>query len=177
MNIETLKFPIGKYSKPATITPALLTEWIATLAALPSSLSNEVTNLTNEQLDTHYRPDGWTIRQVVHHLADSHMNAFIRFKLALTEETPTVKPYLEASWAELPDSSMPIESSLQIITGIHARWVNLLRTFSDEDLSRTFIHPEHGKIFRLDEIIGLYAWHSNHHLAHITTLKERNGWK
>lgn len=176
MNIETLKYPIGKFSKPLNITKVLLTEWIETIATLPNHLSHEVKNLTDEQLDTPYRPEGWTIRQVVHHLADSHMNAFIRFKLALTEEEPIVKPYIEGKWAELPDSTIPIEFSLQILNGVHARWTALLKSLSNTDLTKTFIHPEHGKTFRLDEIIGSYAWHCNHHLAHITKLKERSNW-
>ncbi len=176
MNIDNLKYPIGKFKKTSTITQTLLSEWITHIETFPNRLKHEVTHLTDEQLDTPYRPEGWTIRQVVHHCADSHMNAFIRFKLALTEEQPTVKPYLEARWAELKDSKLPIEPSLQILTGLHARWTTLLRSLTDTDLAKTFIHPEHNKIFRLDEIIALYAWHSNHHLAHITTLKERNRW-
>lgn len=176
MNIETLRYPIGNFTKPSLITPALLTEWTTHIETFPQRLRTEVMHLTETQLDTPYRPEGWTIRQLVHHCADSHMNAYIRFKLALTEEQPTIKPYMEARWAELIDSSMPIESSMQILSGLHARWTTLLRSLTETELAKTFVHPEHQKTFRLDEIIALYAWHCNHHLAHITKLKERNGW-
>ncbi|HWS60267.1 MAG TPA: putative metal-dependent hydrolase, partial [Flavobacterium sp.] len=132
---------------------------------------------TEEQLNTQYRLEGWTIRQVVHHCADSHMNSLTRLKLALTEDKPTIKPYREELWAELPDSkNLPLESSLKMLEGIHYRWSILLNNLTKEHRERTFIHPNKGKEFRIDENIGLYAWHCNHHLAHIIETKKRNQW-
>ncbi len=178
MTLEQLKFPIGKFEKPTTITKDDLLNWISEISTFPSRLKNEVNHLTNQQLDTQYRPEGWTISQVVHHCADSHMNSLIRLKLTLTEDQPTVKPYYEERWAELADSkNMPIEPSLKMIEGIHERWTVLLNNLSESDYSKIFIHPEHGKAFRIDENIGMYAWHCNHHLAHITETKKRNNWK
>ena len=178
MTLEQLKFPIGKFEKPTTITKDDLLNWISEISTFPSRLKNEVNHLTNQQLNTQYRPEGWTIRQVVHHCADSHMNSLMRLKLTLTEDQPTVKPYYEESWAELADSkNMPIEPSLKMIEGIHERWTVLLNNLSESDYSKIFIHPEHGKAFRIDENIGMYAWHCNHHLAHITETKKRNNWK
>ncbi|MBC7390699.1 MAG: putative metal-dependent hydrolase, partial [Opitutaceae bacterium] len=137
----------------------------------------EVIYLTDSQLDTSYRPEGWTIRQVVNHCADSHMNSLVRFKLALTEDKPIIKPYYEERWAELSDSkSMPVIPAIQMLHGIHSRWTILLKSLSDNDIKKTFIHPEHGKEFSIEENIGVYAWHCNHHLAHITTLKKSKGW-
>jgi hypothetical protein len=175
--IEKLKFPIGKFEKPAIITKAMLKEWIEDISSFPTRISKEVMHLTDEQLDTPYRPNGWTIRQVVHHCADSHMNSLTRLKLALTEDQPTIKPYFEDRWAELVDTiNMPIAPSLQMIEGIHNRWSVLLNNLTEEQYSRIFIHPEHGKAFRVDENIGVYAWHCNHHFAHITEAKKRNNW-
>jgi len=169
---DTLRFPIGKYSKPNVISKETLEDWIIDLEQFPDNLSNAVRNLSSEQLNTPYRPGGWTVSQVVHHCADSHLNSFIRFKLALTEDKPTIKPYYEDRWADLPDArDFPIESSLKIIEGVHQRWTHLIKNLSEEDLKKVFIHPEHNKEFTLIETIGLYAWHSNHHLAHITSLK------
>lgn len=177
MDIEKLRFPIGKFNRPAVITAAILGEWISDISTFPERLSNEVVNLTDHQLDTPYRPEGWTIRQVVHHYADSHMNRLTRLKLALTEDQPTVKPYYEERWAELMDSkNMPILPSLKMIEGIHARWVHLLNNLTSDQMERVFIHPEHGKTFSVEENIGVYAWHCNHHLAHITEAKKRNNW-
>lgn len=174
---DQLKFPIGQFEKPQVITKEILEKWIADISTFPTRLKNEVMHLTDQQLDTQYRPDGWTIRQVVHHCADSHSNSLTRFKLCLTENKPTIKPYMEDRWAELIDSkTFPIDSSIKMLEGIHTRWAALLNNLTDKDLQKTFIHPEHGKEFRLDETIGLYAWHSNHHLAHITTLKQRENW-
>ncbi len=178
MKIENLKFPIGHFEKPTTISKEIISSYIQNIASFPKRLKKEVIHLTDVQLDTEYRPNGWTIRQVVHHCADSHANSLIRLKLTLTEENPIVKPYFEERWAELIDSkTFPIESSLQMLKGIHARWTVLLNNLTTKDLERTFIHPEHGKEFRLDENIGIYAWHCNHHLAHITNLKELKNWK
>ncbi|MCG9792817.1 YfiT family bacillithiol transferase [Flavobacterium algicola] len=177
MNLDKLKYPIGCFIKPDKITNENISIWIEVIAAFPEALTSQVANLTDVQLDTPYRPDGWTIRQVIHHCADSHMNSFTRFKLALTEDKPFIKPYHEERWAELIDSkTFPIESSLQMLKGIHSRWTALLMALSKSDLNKSFVHPEHGQTFFLDENIGIYAWHCNHHLAHITTLKETKGW-
>jgi hypothetical protein len=135
-----------------------------------------VAGLSDIQLDTPYRPEGWTVRQVVHHVADSHMNAFIRMKLALTEDTPTIKPYDEKSWALLPDMKLPIDVSLGLIDGIHTRWVSVIAGSSTDQFSRSFVHPELGAEVTLDQLLQLYAWHSHHHLAHITELRRRERW-
>ena len=177
MTIEQLKYPIGQFEKPSEITQEILNKWISDVSTFPKKLLMEVMHLSNEQLNTPYRPDGWTVRQVVHHCADSHMNSLIRLKLTLTEDQPTIKPYFEERWIELIDSkSMPIKPSLKMIEGIHERWSILLKSLTDEQYGRIFIHPEHGKTFRVDETIGVYAWHCNHHLAHITEIKKRNYW-
>lgn len=178
MNLEELKFPIGKYQVTETITNNELQQYINTISSFPNSIKNEVANLKDHQLDTPYRPDGWTIRQVIHHCADSHMNSLIRLKLALTENEPTIKPYLEAAWAELVDSkTIPITASLNIIDGVHQRWNALLNSMTNEQFERKLIHPEFGIKYRLDEFTGFYAWHCNHHLAHITTLKTKLDWE
>jgi hypothetical protein len=171
MNLEKLKFPIGTFEKPEVITKEILTLWISDISTFPERLKKEVLHLTDQQLDAPYRSEGWTIRQVVHHCADSHMNSFTRLKLTLTEDRPIVKPYFEERWAELSDSkSFPIDSSLKMLVGIHERWSFLLNNLTDIDLERIYIHPEHGTSFRIDEYIGLYAWHCNHHLAHVISL-------
>ncbi|MFD2033600.1 YfiT family bacillithiol transferase [Belliella marina] len=178
MEIEKLKFPIGKFDKPTTITKNIVEQWIDDISTFPARLTGEVINLTDEQLDTEYRPNGWTIRQVIHHCADSHMNSLTRLKLALTEDEPTIKPYFEERWAELVDTkNMPIQSSLKILEGVHERWTALLKNLTDENYKRVFIHPEQGMKFRVDENIGVYAWHCHHHLAHITETKKRHNWK
>ncbi len=177
MTIAQLKYPIGKFEKPTVITKDIVNKWISDIATFPKRLFSEVMTLTDEQLDTAYRPDGWTIRQVIHHCADSHMNSLTRLKLALTEDEPTIKPYFEERWAELADcKNMPIEPSLKMLEGIHERWTVILTHLTESDMKRTFIHPQNGSKFRLDENIGLYAWHCNHHLAHITETKKRNNW-
>ncbi|TAE42221.1 MAG: putative metal-dependent hydrolase [Sphingobacteriales bacterium] len=177
MILEELKFPIGIFKKPKKITTEILSSYINDILTFPEKLRLEVKNLSDAQLDTQYRTNGWTIRQVVNHCADSHMNSLTRFKLALTEDQPIIKPYYEERWATLADSyKMPIEPALKILEGIHERWVFLLNNLTKKQLERTFVHPEHGKIFRLDENIGFYAWHCNHHLAHITTLKHTKRW-
>ncbi|MES2765949.1 MAG: bacillithiol transferase BstA [Bacteroidota bacterium] len=174
--IETLRFPIGKFDKSGEITDNVLKTWISEIEELPEQLREATANLTDEQLDTPYRPGGWTVRQVVHHIADSHMNSFIRFKLALTEDMPTIKPYEEALWAELPDGKdMPVDMSLQLLKALHERWIVLLKNLSDEQLNKKFIHPDSGEVL-LKTNIGIYAWHGKHHLAHITSLKERMNW-
>ncbi len=178
MSIDKLKFPIGHFDKPKKITKEVLQSYISQISNFPQRLRNEVEHLKDLQLDTQYREGGWTIRQVVNHCADSHMNSFIRFKLALTEDKPAIKPYFEDRWTELSDTkSFPIESSLKILDGLHQRWAFLLINLNNEKLARTFVHPDYGTEFRIDETIGLYAWHCNHHLAYITELKLRKGWR
>lgn len=172
---EDLRFPIGKYEKVSEPNHEQLNRFIAEIAALPSLINEAVADLENDQIDTPYRPDGWTIRQVVHHVPESHMNAFIRFKWALTEENPTIKPYFEERWSELEDSKLPLDHSLDLIGSLHQRWVDLLETMSDIEFARTLNHPESGQ-WKLSEMTGLYAWHGKHHAAHITKLRERNGW-
>lgn len=171
-----VRYPIGQFEKPNFINKQELSGWIRIIAEFPQEIASEVLSLTDEQLDTPYRDGGWTVRQVVHHCADSHMNAFIRFKLALTETNPTIKPYYEALWAELPDSKIQLEPSLNLLKGLHERWSKLLESLDDEDLKRTYNHPELGRPIPLDEVIGMYAWHCNHHLAHITVLKRNQKW-
>ncbi|HET6566733.1 MAG TPA: putative metal-dependent hydrolase, partial [Rhodothermales bacterium] len=147
------------------------------VAGAPRSLRKAVQGLSEEQLRTPYRPGGWTVRQVVHHLPDSHLNAYARYKLALTEDTPTIKPYDEAAWAELADTDVvPMETSLVLLETLHERWVALLKRMQVEDFQRQYRHPEHGSLFTLERVLGLYAWHGRHHVAHITGLRERNGW-
>lgn len=178
MTLEQLKYPIGKFEKPEIITKEILIKWISDISVFPAKLNKETEHLTDEQLATTYRPNGWTVRQLVHHCADSHINSFTRFKLALTEDKPTIKPYWEDRWAELVDGKeLPIKYSLMLLEGLHFRWVALLHSLSEQDLEKKFIHPEHGNEIRLDENIGVYAWHCKHHLAHITELKKRKNWK
>ncbi len=177
-NIEKLKFPIGKWKVPTLIDAEVLKEYISTIESFPRSLQKAVENLSDEQLDTPYREGGWSIRQVVHHCADSHMNSLIRLKLALTEDVPAIKPYREELWAELADSkNLPIFHSLQIIEGVHARWVAVLNSLSDTQFDCTFIHPESKRTFNLREHSSLYAWHCEHHLMHILELKRSRGWQ
>jgi uncharacterized damage-inducible protein DinB len=172
---EDLRFPIGKFDPDIEIDAEMRGRFIRTIEEFPLHLYDTVKNLWDEQLDTPYRPGGWTVRQVVHHLADSHLNSLCRFKLALTEDHPTIRPYLEDRWAELPDSRMPVGVSLRIIEGIHARWAELLKSMTDEDFRRKLFHPESGE-WTLEKMLALYDWHSRHHLAHITTLAERENW-
>ena len=177
MNLETtdLQYPIGKFTLEGKVTPDRVGAWTDDLAALPGDLRRTVSSLADGQLDTPYRPGGWTVRQVVHHLADSHMNSYIRFKLALTEDRPVIKAYDEKSWAELPDSRAPIASSLDLLASLHRRWVDLLRSLSWKELRREFVHPESGAS-RLAVMVGAYSWHGRHHLAHVQQLLEREGW-
>lgn len=171
-----LRYPIGHYQPPDAIDAETRTSWISELQRLPSRLSAVVSGLNDSQLDTPYRPGGWTVRQLVHHLADSHLNSYTRFRLALTEDSPTIKPYDEKRWAELCDAKQaPIQPSLMLLEGLHERWVRLLSSLSEADFARTFKHPDLGEI-RLDWTVGLYAWHSRHHVAHIAALKARERW-
>lgn len=176
-NLEKLKYPIGKFSAPENYSTSYLIKKTAEIASFPKRLKTAVIHLTDEQLDTPYRQDGWTIRQVIHHCADSHMNCYIRLKWALTEETPVIKYYHEDRWSELHDNlTMPIQPTLSFLKGLHFRLGYLLNRLSETDLNKSFIHPEHNAEFKIKEIIGTYAWHGNHHLAHITELKKRMGW-
>ena len=173
---EDLSFPIGKYDKDLEITPEQRKQFIREIAELPEDLRKAVKNLTDEQLDSPYRPAGWTARQVVHHVGDSHMNSLIRFKLALSEDNPTIRPYAEDLWAETAEYKMPVEVSLNLIDSIHRRWATLLDSMSDEDFARTLNHSETG-IWTLESLLGMYAWHGKHHTAHINNLKKRNDWQ
>ncbi|MED3562152.1 YfiT family bacillithiol transferase [Bacillus xiapuensis] len=170
-----MKYPIGKFQFNGEITNGITKDWINEIESLPRLLRDAVKDLDNEQLDTPYRSGGWTVRQVIHHLADSHMNAYVRFKLALTEEKPVIKPYDETKWAELSDYELPIEISLSLLETLHQRWTNLLRSQSSADMEKTFIHPDSGEV-SVGKNIGIYAWHGRHHLAHITSLCNRKGW-
>lgn len=173
--MEDLKYPIGKFQHDP-VTAEKRQRWIQSVAELAVQLQQAVEGLGDQQLDTPYRPEGWTIRQVVHHVADSHINAYVRCRLALTEEKPTIKAYDQAAWAELADArSAPIGPSLALISAAHERWVLLLQSLSEADFARPFHHPEWGDI-NLDDTLQLYAWHGNHHLAHITGLRKRKGW-
>lgn len=175
-DLETLRYPVGHFQAPPANNPAVRTPQIQTLRELPAHLVAAVAGLKDAQLDTPYREGGWTVRQVVHHIADSHMNSYVRFKLALTEDWPTIKPYDEAAWAKLPDSTArPIEASLSLITALHDRWVVLLESMSEADFQKGFNHPERGRQ-NLAVALAIYAWHSLHHTAHITQLRARQGW-
>ncbi len=170
-----LRYPIGTFTKPNTITKTQRETWISTIEDFPKSLKTLVHTLDEKALNYNYRPEGWTIKQVVHHCADSHMNSIIRFKLAITEDTPTIRPYYEDRWAELVDYNSDINHALAILDGVHAKLGLLMRHFSKEDLQREFVHPEHGKRFSVEETIGVYAWHSNHHFAHIQQALQYKG--
>lgn len=173
---EDLRYPIGEFDRNLEVTPAARGERIDTIRELPQKMRDAVAGLLDEQLDTEYRPRGWTVRQTVHHVADSHSNSLTRFKLALTEDAaPTIRPYYEDRWAELGDSKLPVDVSLGLIDGIHTRWIALMQSMSEEDFNKKFIHPETGE-WTLDGALALYAWHSVHHTAHITRLRERMGW-
>ena len=171
-----LRYPVGKFEPVNSLTDAQRTTCIDAIAEAPARLAAAVAGLTPAQLDTPYRPGGWTVRQLVHHIADSHMNALGRFKLALTEDEPTIKTYDEARWAELADTKTPpIEPSLALIENLHTRWVVLLRSLTSADWPRKFRHPEWGPA-TVDFLLAQYAWHGRHHVAHITSLRKRNGW-
>ena len=173
--LDDLRYPIGRFCMPANSGPDARAAHIQVLRELPERLTAAVAGLDDAQLDTPYREGGWTMRQLVHHVADSHANSYIRFKLALTEDWPTIKPYEEAAWAKLADSRMPIDVSLVLITALHAHWVSLLESMSGEDFSKGYNHPENGKQ-TLAVGLAIYDWHSRHHVAHITALRARQGW-
>ena len=175
--MNDLRYPIGKHQRQDSVTDKQRKKLIQQIAEAPEQLRAAVRGLSGQQLGTPYREGGWTVQQVVHHLPDSHLNAYIRFKLAMTEQEPTVKTYHEDLWAELPDArTAQIEPSLMLLESLHKRWITFLNSLSPSDFSRTFHHPEHGKI-KLDDLLQLYAWHGRHHIAQITSLKERMGWK
>ncbi len=178
--MSDLRYPIGEFEWVASENEEQMAKrrvhYIAVLYNLPANLNTAVEGLSAQQLDTPYRAAGWTVRQVVHHLPDSHLNAYIRFKLALTESEPEIKTYKEDLWAKLPDSQeTPVETSLRLLQGLHGRWVTLLRSMAPDDFARTLRHPEMG-VLSLDRMLAMYAWHSGHHTAHITSLRERMGW-
>lgn len=176
MDIEKLKYPIGRYQVEENIDKVAINNFIKEIELLPERLTEVVRGLTLQKLQTPYRPDGWTVQQVVHHIADSHLNAYIRFKLALTEDKPIIKPYDEKLWAELPDTKLvDINVSLTLIDSLHKRWTTLLKQLSKKELDKEYLHPESG-MKNVRETISLYAWHSNHHLVHITSLKKRMNW-
>ena len=170
-----LQYPVGKFRPKPEITDAERQQLIKQVAEAPKKLRSAVADLNKKQLDTPYRPGGWTVRQVVHHVPDSHLNAYVRFKLGLTENQPTIKPYEQQLWAELADAKAPIDISLNLLDALHQRWMIILKSMKPEDFARLINHPESG-IQNLDRVLQLYAWHGRHHTAHITTLKERMGW-
>lgn len=171
-----LRYPIGKAEMQDNLSPAQRRELVEQIAQAPARLRAALEGLTPKQIETPYREGGWTVRQVTHHLAESHMNAYIRFKLALTEDNPTINAYDENAWAQMPENFISTaETSLALMESLHERWVNLLRTMSDADFSRTLQHPERGQL-SLDKMLSLYSWHGRHHVAHITSLRQRQGW-
>ena len=175
INLE--KYPIGNYEEPSSITKEMRSDYISIIASFPENLKYEVASLTDEKLNTPYRDGGWTIRQVVHHLADSNMSCFSRIKYALTEESPVIKPFEEDVWAILLDAHhFPIEPSLKILEGVHARWAALLGSLDEKDWKRDFFHPQLSKNLKIEEAMAKYTWHCNHHLAHITHTKQKMGW-
>ena len=174
MNTD-LRYPVGPF-RAVPETADVISAAIRDIESMPAALRAAVSGLTDRQLDTPYRPGGWTVRQVVHHVADSHMNGLTRTKLALTEHDPTIKPYDEGAWALLADCRLPIDVSIPIIDGIHTRWVQVLRSITPEQFQRTFVHPEHGQRMTIAYQVQNYGWHSRHHVAHITALRQREGW-
>ena len=175
--MDYLRYPIGKFQRPSSLQEVDISDCIREIELLPSLLSKAVEEWDQQKLDTPYRPQGWTVRQVVHHLADSHTHSYIRFKWSLTEEKPLIKAYDENIWAQLDDArTAPIDISLNMLSGLHQRWVHLLKNIDNEGWSRSFIHPETNKEIPLYVNLALYAWHGKHHLKHITNLKETQGW-
>src|SRR5499427_6782367 len=174
--MEDLRYPVGRFQRPQSLEAKQRRTAIDTIAEAPTQLRAAIKGLSDSQLDTPYRPEGWTVRQVVHHVPDSHLNAYVRFKLALTEEDPTIKPYAEGRWAELADTkATPVEVSLTLTDSLHDRWVRLLRSLDADDWKRTFRHPELGPM-TLEKTLALYAWHGRHHVAHITELRKQKSW-
>lgn len=168
--LEKLRHPIGRFQKSDDFTKDQLLQWSRDIEELPMLLKNQVIAMSEDQMDSPYRPDGWTGRQVVHHVADSHINAYVRFKLSLTEDSPIIKPYQEAKWAELADSREPVHVSIKLLEALHARWYVLLRSMEEEDFQMTYTHPEYGNKWKLGTVLSLYAWHGRHHLGHLKIL-------
>ena len=174
--MDDLRYPVGKFQFPESVSAQELSAFIDQIEETPARLRAAISGLGDGQLDTPYRPGGWTVRQLAHHVPDSHINSYVRFRLALTEDDPVIKPYEESRWAELTDARwMPVEPSLALLDSLHARWVPLLRSLSAADWKRSFRHPELGPV-RLEQNAALYAWHGRHHVAHVTALRERMGW-
>jgi hypothetical protein len=174
--MEDLRYPVGKFQFPESVSARELATFIDQIEDAPAKLRAAVSGLSESQLDTPYRPGGWTVRQLAHHVPDSHMNSYVRFRLALTEDEPVIKPYEEGRWAELADArTLPVSPSLALLDSLHARWVPLLRSLSDDDWKRTFRHPDLGLV-SLENNAALYAWHGRHHVAHVTALRERMHW-
>jgi hypothetical protein len=173
---EELRYPIGRFQAVMPVTSELRASGIDAIAGFPARLRDAVADLNDAQLDTPYRPEGWTVRQVIHHVADSHMQAVLRLKLALTEDTPTITPYDENAWARLPDMRLPVAVSIGLLEALHTRWAAVYRAMTPGDFARSFMHPELGAQLTLDWQLQQYAWHSHHHLAHITELGRRQGW-
>ncbi len=177
MDSEKLRYPIGRFKAEASYSPAEVKTNIQIISAIPSKFVNLLGSWPDARLDTPDRPEGWTVRQLVHHVADSHINSYCRFRLALTEDNPTIKPYREELWAELPDAmSGPVELSLQLLKFTHYRWVLLLNSLGEEELARTFYNPSSQRTFRLDTAIAMYAWHGEHHYQQVFQLGARSGW-
>ena len=175
--LESLRYPIGRYARPASFSEDDIPAWISAIEALPLWLDAIIENLDAYQLNTPYRPGGWTMVQTIHHIADSHMNAFVRLKLALTEDVPTIKPYAEARWAETPEiAAVPVNVSITLLHALHRRWVALLQSLSGTDWLRSYYHPEQQREFPIWDMTAMYAWHSRHHMEHLRRLKEREGW-
>ncbi len=167
-DVDQLRYPIGKFEMPSEVNQQQITSWIQSISNFPGTITSLTANLSTEEKKLTYRPESWAIKQVVHHCADSHMNAFIRFKFTLTEDMPTIKPYFEERWAELNDGKADdLSDTLLLLTALHSKWTRLLRGLSEADLKREYVHPQYGKHFSLEEAIGLYAWHCEHHLAHV----------
>ncbi|MBU3714425.1 MAG: putative metal-dependent hydrolase [Ferruginibacter sp.] len=174
--MDDLRYPIDRYIEQA-FTHDLLKEWLLDIQYLPHHLENALLNLDENQIDTPYREGGWSIRQLVHHVADSHMNAYIRFKLGLSEENPSIKPYNQDAWAQMPDTkNIPVNISVTLLFALHRRWIELLNNVQPNEWERTLFHPEYKKTMSLWYVLGLYAWHSRHHVAQITSLRKRMGW-
>jgi uncharacterized damage-inducible protein DinB len=169
------RYPIGKFSYSGPLSPEQTKQYLKDVEETPARLREAVAGLNNQQLDTPYREGGWTVRQLAHHVPDSHMNAYIRFKLALTEDVPTIKPYIQDRWAQLPDSKAPIDVSLTLLDCVHQRWMMVLHSLGAPDWKRTFNHPEMGPM-TLDKTLALYSWHGRHHVAHVTSLRKQKGW-
>lgn len=175
MSDPDLRFPIGEFTLPGSLAPAHRERSVEEIRAAPAQLRAATRGLTEAQLDTPYRPEGWSSRQVVHHLVDSHLNSYVRLKLALTEEVPTIRTYDEGRWAELPDAAAPIDGSLDLLEALHDRWIYLWRRLADADWERRLRHPDLGEMC-VDELLAFYAWHGKHHIAHVTELRRREGW-